>query len=177
MIPMEKDQFCWIMSNAMVLKQALNTATTMIGEVTTAVIAKMLVSFVKVLWELIIPHNQPVMEQLPVETSDLSLTHLLVNLPEESSTSMKDNGEQCVMMDLPTKEPKLSAEVSDSHGRVQSKLTLMVVIASQSGWTMLCVREVRLHFWTVPEIPSETTTVFIARMLVSSVKEEQTMMA
>lgn len=58
----------------------------------------------------------------------------------------------------------MPAEVSDFHGRVQHNMMLMVVKVNQFGWTMFNVKEVRLPFWTVPEMHSEIITVVTVKM-------------
>lgn len=102
MILMEKDKFGWITWTAMVPKIPLNTAIEMIGEITTVVTVKMLVSFVRVLWEVTPPHNQLWMVPSLMETSELSLIQLKVKMLVSLSSSMIDNGDQYVMTDLPT---------------------------------------------------------------------------
>lgn len=156
----------------MVLKTPLNTAKVMPGEITTVATAKMLVSSVRALLEVIPLNNLLWMVPSLMVTGESSLTQPKVNSLVSLSSSMRDNGEQYVMMSLtvPTLVLKLLARVLDSHGKMHANMTLKVVKVNQSGWTMFHVSVMRLPFMTAVEMISEIRTVVTVRMLVSSVK-------
>jgi len=156
----------------MALKTPLNTAKVMLGEITTVATVKMLVSSVRALLEVIPLNNLLWMVPSLMVTGESSLTQAKVNSLVSLSSSMRDNGEQYVMMTLmlPTLVLKLLARVLVSHGRMHANMLLKVVMVNQSGWTMFHVSVMRLPFMTAIEMKSVLTTVVTMRMLVSSVK-------